>query len=358
MALSSLDERDLLIPLAEGIRQDPMWETFLARLRQRTQATWACLLVRMVPTAHLPPITRVTAERPGLPEPDFEALSDLGLIPYAALRPGRVYALEEMLDFSQAGLADRQRAGLKAAGIAHARFIRVASRAQNSAWIVLLSERRPFDAEDSALLSALAPHFAVALDTLGELGAFNLRRAMAEQALALLGIGQIALDREGRVVLADDVAREALDAQPGTRLVAATGPARALAEACAALARAPASARRVVHLDPRRGIDLLLRPLPAPMGTAIAAIGTIRLAQSRKSRARGEVLAQLLGLSAREAALAEAMSRGATILEAGTALSLTPETARNYSKRAYAKAGVTGQADLVRKVLTGLAPLA
>lgn len=358
MALSSLDERDLLIPLAEGIRQDPMWDTFLARLRQRTQATWACLLVRMIPTAHLPPITRVAAERPGLPEPDFEALSDLGLIPYAALRPGRVYALEEMLDFSQAGLADRQRAGLKAADIAHARFIRVVSREQNSAWIVLLSERRPFDAEDSALLSALAPHFAVALDTLGELGVFSLRQAMAEQALGLLGIGQVALDREGRVVLADDVAREALDALPGVRLVSTGGPARDLASACAALARAPASARLVVTLDTRRGIDLLLRPLPAPKGTAIAAIGTIRLPQPRKSRARPEVLAHLLGLSEREAALAEAMSRGASILEAGAALRLTPETARNYSKRAYTKAGVSGQADLVRKVLTGLAPLA
>ena len=358
MALTSLDERDLLIPLAEGIRQDPMWDTFLARLRQRTQATWACLLVRMVPTAHLPPITRVAAERPGLPDPDFEALSDLGLIPYAALRPGRVYALEEMLDFSQEGLADRQRTALKAAGIAHARFIRVASRAQNSAWIVLLSERRPFDAEDSALLSALAPHFAVALDTLGELGACSLRRAMAEQALGLLGIGQVALDREGRVVLADELAREVLDAQPGARLVSAPAPAAELAAACAELARSPASARRVARLDPSRGIDLLLRPLPAPMGSAVAAIGTIRLPQPRQSRARSEVLASLLSLSAREAALAEAMSRGATILEAGEALRLTPETARNYSKRAYAKAGVTGQADLVRKVLTGLAPLA
>ncbi|MET0587942.1 MAG: LuxR family transcriptional regulator, partial [Novosphingobium sp.] len=43
---------------------------------------------------------------------------------------------------------------------------------------------------------------------------------------------------------------------------------------------------------------------------------------------------------------------------AGAELQLTQETARNYSKRIYAKTGANGQADLVRLMLTGLAPFA
>lgn len=358
MALSSLDERDLLLPLSEGIRENPMWQTFLARLRQRTGATWACLLVRMSPTAHLPPITRVVAERPDLPDPDFDRLSKLGLIPYAALRTGRVYALEEMLDFGAPDAAERQRAGLKQAGIAHARFIRIASRAENHAWIVLLSERRPFDAADSALLTALSPHLAVALDTLGELGAHQLRTAMAEQALALLGIGQAALDRDGHVILADALASRALGSRAGQRPALSTTEAESLAEACSAMVRAPVATRRVVNLSGREAQRMLLRPLPAPMGTAVVAVGAVRLPQPTGQRASPRILAELLGLSEREAALADAMSRGASILDAGAELQLTPETARNYTKRAYAKSGATGQADLVRQVLTGLAPLA
>lgn len=359
MALSSLDERDLLLPLAEGIREDPMWQTFLARLRQRTTATWACLLVRMAPVAHLPPITRIVAERPDLPEPDFDWLSDQGLLPYAALRPGRVYALEEMLDFAAPAAAERQQEELKRAGIAHARFIRIVSRGENNAWIVLLSERRPFDAADSALLTALSPHLSVALDTLGELGAHQLRTAMAEQALALLGIGQVALDREGRAILADPLANRVLGARSGQRPALASEEGEALTAGCRAMLRAPAAERRVVHLAGRETTtDLLLRPLPAPMGTAVVAVGAVRLPQATERRATPRILAELLGLSEREAALADAMSRGASILEAGAELQLTPETARNYTKRAYAKTGANGQADLVRQVLTGLAPLA
>lgn len=358
MALTSLDERDLLLPLAEGIREDPMWDTFLKRLRQRTEATWACLLVQMTPTAHLPPITRVAAARADLPDPDFDRLSSLGLIPYAALRPNRAYALEEMLDFDDPAAPNRQRAGLKEAGIAHARFIRIVSRAENNAWLILLSERRPFDADDSALLSAIAPHLAVALDTLGALGAQQLRATIAEQALEMLGIGQAALDREGRVILTDGLAGQVLGARGGARLNLSSEAAHALAEGCAAMVRAPAGARRVVKLDNSGARDLLLRPLPAPIGTAVAAIATVRQPQKRKRPAPPRIVAQLLGLSEREAALAEAMSRGESILEAGALLQLTPETARNYTKRAYAKTGASGQADLVRQVLTGLAPLA
>ena len=76
------------------------------------------------------------------------------------------------------------------------------------------------------------------------------------------------------------------------------------------------------------------------------------------SAAAPEILAAAHGLSPREAALAVALAQGETILAAGQRLGLTPETARNYSKRLYAKTGTSGQAQLVRLVLTGLAPLA
>ena len=87
-------------------------------------------------------------------------------------------------------------------------------------------------------------------------------------------------------------------------------------------------------------------------------MATFRTAQ-HENRSRGaQIIAGTLGLSAREAALAEALSRGVPLVEAGKALSLTAETTRNYSKRIYAKTGTKGQADLVQLVLKGLAPLA
>jgi len=48
------------------------------------------------------------------------------------------------------------------------------------------------------------------------------------------------------------------------------------------------------------------------------------------------------------------MADGDSIAEAGEALGLTVETARNYSKRIYTKTGAQGQADLVRILLSGV----
>ena len=92
-------------------------------------------------------------------------------------------------------------------------------------------------------------------------------------------------------------------------------------------------------------------------GTAVA-VGLSRFSRREDPRSAARIVRHTLGLSGGEAALAVGLSRGLSLVEAGAAVNLTPETARNYSKRIYAKTGAAGQADLVRMVLTGLAPLA
>jgi DNA-binding CsgD family transcriptional regulator len=73
---------------------------------------------------------------------------------------------------------------------------------------------------------------------------------------------------------------------------------------------------------------------------------------------RGEQLSDLFGLAPREALLAVSLSRGRSIREAANDLGLTEHTAREYTKRIYAKTGTRGQADLVRLILTSAAALA
>jgi DNA-binding CsgD family transcriptional regulator len=65
---------------------------------------------------------------------------------------------------------------------------------------------------------------------------------------------------------------------------------------------------------------------------------------------RADAFAGLYELPQREAELALALADGLSIAEAATAMNLTLETARNYSKRLYAKLDVSGQAQLVRLV--------
>ncbi|WEK44129.1 MAG: hypothetical protein P0Y64_04685 [Candidatus Sphingomonas colombiensis] len=93
--------------------------------------------------------------------------------------------------------------------------------------------------------------------------------------------------------------------------------------------------------------------IPAALGmTALIRVSP------RPGPARLAALEALHGLTHSEARLAAALADGASIAEAGASIGLTIETARNYSKRIYAKTGVRGQSELVRLLCTGVTALA
>lgn len=365
MAFLSTDQRELYLPLMEGLLEDPPWQRFLANLLQRTGARRAALALAP-PGAADPTLTvRADAARAALDPPlDLARLAALGLFPGTAMRTGRVYTLGEMLDFDAPARLGAQRSALGKMRINHARAVRVGSPGQGEAWLLLTREREDLGAADSALLAALAPHLAAALAVRAALGKAEMRATMAEGTLALLGAGEVALTATGQVLAADPEAERqlAFTAEPGPvrRIQLLPETARALEAACTALASAPPEARRLIPLGERTTRHLLLRPAPAILGGAMApaAIGIVRAGPRALPAVAAKVFAAVHNLSPREAALAIGLAQGETILEAGTRLGLTPETARNYSKRLYAKTGTSGQAQLVALVLSGLAPLA
>ncbi|GEN99955.1 hypothetical protein NSE01_17880 [Novosphingobium sediminis] len=359
MAFLSSDQRELYLPLMEGLLEDPPWQRFLGNLLQRTGARRAALA--LAPTGETAPLLTVRADAARAasdPPLDLSLLAALGLFPGKVMRRDRVYTLGEMLDFDAQPTLAAQRAALGAMRINHARAVRVGTPGGGEAWLLLTREREDLGAADSALLAALAPHLGAALAVRAALGRSELRAAMAESTLALLGTGEIALTASAQVLAADPEAERQLtfaaDPGPLRRLQIMPETARALETACTALAGAAPEERRLLPVGER---FLLLRPAP-PGFEAIAVIGIVRRAPQAFGPHAAQVLADIHGLSLREAALAIGVAQGETILEAGTRLGLTPETARNYSKRLYAKTGTSGQAQLVALVLSGLAALA
>ena len=63
------------------------------------------------------------------------------------------------------------------------------------------------------------------------------------------------------------------------------------------------------------------------------------------------------GLTPAEARLAEALMAGNCVRDAASLLEITEGTARTYLKRILHKTGACRQSDLVRIVLSGLAPM-
>ena len=357
MAFLSTDQRELYLPLMEGLLEDPPWQRFLANLLQRTGARRAALALAPPGSAEPGLTVRADAARAASDPPlDLVRLAALGLFPGIAMRTARVYTLGEMLDFDRPAHLGAQRAALGAMRINHARAVHVAAASGGDAWLLLTREREDLGAADSALLAALAPHLTAALTVRAALGRAELRAGIAESALVLLGIGEVAFTASGQVLAADPEAERQLafraDPGPLRRLQLLPETARALEAACQALTEASSENRRLIPLGTRH---LLLRP--APSGSGAAVIGVIRSESSALPANAAPILAAIHGLSPREAALAIGLAQGETILEAGGRLGLTPETARNYSKRLYAKTGTSGQAQLVARVLGSLAPL-
>lgn len=362
------DQRELFLPLIEGIHEHPPWGTFMRNLVARTYARRAVLSIALANAAadQEPTVLHVAAPRAAQePALDRERISALGLYSYGRLRPERVYSLDEMLDYDNPGQLARQLAALNSMGIRYGRFLRVTTPGAADAWIVLVREREDFSASAGATLTTIAPHLAAALRTLCALIEQRLQAAMAQDSLSRLGVGQLALDASGRVMAADSEAERQLSFSPepdhaqGRRLQLLPDTSREFEARCAELAHSPPGASMPLLIDQRRALWLVLRKADLVLDgphAAPAVLGALRVERRENARAAIRAIAAIYGLSDREAALAHALTLGESIIEAGRRLRLTKETARNYSKRIYAKTGARGQVDLVRKLLSGLAP--
>ncbi|MEZ5744100.1 MAG: helix-turn-helix transcriptional regulator [Sphingomonadaceae bacterium] len=367
MALTSRDETDLLLPLYRGMQETSRFRTFLERVQRRTGAEYVGIVVRKDDS----PLRDATEFFAGMDlralahAEGIEDLYTLESLHHDMLRPGRVYSTSDFADHDPTYQAQRKE-GIERLGIVDERVVRVSDTAGISAWLVL-ARGKPCTAADSALLSNLAPYVAAVMDNFVVMESRRMDAAMAMEGLGRAGTGWILFDRDANVLSFDEQSAGRLAAETGIAVrhgarLAGTGRkvASALVEAARSLAGRLEDTSHTALLCEEPRVEALLvsanevghAGLKAP-----AMLAVYRLART-PSPARIERLAQLFDLPPREAELAIALADGLSIAEAAETMGLTIETARNYSKRLYAKLGVSGQAQLVRKVCDSSAVLA
>lgn len=331
MALTSTDETDLLLPLYGGVADRAPFAVFLNRLARRTGTIGAALLYRATDPLAGPARDFAVGRAlpPGLAM-DASALT--------SLRPGRSYALDEMPDWGEP---------CAAAGIADLRIVRLANLRWGAGWLVVLGER-PCTAADSALLTSLAPYAVQALAAFADATARAAADALHAAGLERSASGWIAFDAEARVIASGGSGP--LVARPGQRLAGLTPQVDArLAQAAQRFSAGSGPAEAVILSQSPR-IEAVLLPPARNVPPGVVMIAQLRR-PAPAAPERAALLAALFALPPREAELAVALADGLSIKEAANALALTEETARNYSKKLYARLGVRGQAELVALVL-------
>lgn len=364
MASSIVEQDDLVLALLADVPNASPLAAFMQRLLTKTQARRGLLLLSSASETlgENPEALQFSSPRAKDDRPlDISLLMTLDLHPLGSLRPGRVYAVDEMLDYDRPTVLARQRETLAAMGIRYGRWLRIVADEGTEAWILLIRESEDFSSAAVATISSVVPYLRAALRLISAFGEERLHRFMAQSALERLGIGQLVFDENATVLAADAVAESALtlvQGRGGQRLQLSPSVDEALVRTCQELAILCDPHAQPVCLPLGEDLALLLGPPPSEAPTRAAALATLRLSRREEEASGARCLRALHQLSPNEAALAEKLSRGMTIAEAGRDLQLTEETARNYSKRIYARAGARGHADLVRIVLGGLAPLA
>jgi DNA-binding CsgD family transcriptional regulator len=233
----------------------------------------------------------------------------------SGLRLGRVYTGEELTDRAPTlgdDASDQRAIGLR--------------NPQGAAWLLVKRRRSEFRAIDSAMLDALAPHLEHAIKTAAQIASLSQRIGQAEGVARRLGVGRVTFDARGQPQPCDPVAADSL----------------------AQLATAPTMPRdlsRVALL--RLGPDLDLLCQRGPDGTVS---GILR--SGGQPLPAPEYLAEALSLTLSEARLVRALAQGESLKDAAQSLGLTLETARYYSKQIFAKTGLSGQTDLMRRIWT------
>ena len=225
--------------------------------------------------------------------------------------------------------------------------------------------RGGWESAQLTLLKALLPHIRQFVRVRQALVSAEVRGASAPALLDTVRLGVIYLDQSGRVLEANDRARDLLRRGDGVtdqdgvlaarvpadraglaRLVAAALPTSGAPPVSGSMRLRRLSGRPsfVVHVKPAGGRQLDVG-LPR---VAVLVLLTEPGAVSRIDPAR---MAATLGLTLVESRVAAGLAEGRTVRELAVTLGLTTRAVRWHLHEIYRKQGLSGQADVVRLVL-------
>lgn len=334
------------------------WNGVLGRIATMTGARFAVMLAREA-AAEQPP--HAVAAMPGGGTPVLD-LAAVATVLTERMRPERLYSAEDLVNIVDDGaIAVGEAMAALDAGACLAMRI---SAPEAPPMVLGLFGSRAFSAADGSILRRLFPYLQAAIRSAAKIGRDRNNAALTADVASRSVRAWFLLDRAERVVdwwigKAGLPGGLRLAAGPrGHRLVLdARHAAERLATIVDDLGRdGPARSHAVPVASGNSAYLRVARPPSAPMRPDRAHALITLHDPLEVSPDCAALLVDLFELLPSEARLAAALAGGDRLADAAARLGLTIETARNYSKKIFAKTGTRGQPDLVRLILShGLA---
>lgn len=229
--------------------------------------------------------------------------------------------------------------------------------------------------EHVARLASCVPHLLRAAQVNRALAYAALERSGAEEALERHGIGVIIATEKGCVLFMNAVAtriiadRDGLAMRSGGVLAAAhvaanTRLRRAIREAAltsVGLGQGSGAALSIARPSGQRDYAVLVAPLrsvPEMLGLAPRSALVLISDPGRRPRLPEVILQELHELTPSQAKVAAALARGESPEEIADGLDISVTTVRQHVKAVLAKTDTHRQSELVRLILSSIAPLA
>lgn len=357
MRVMDAGESGLLLALHEGAFEQPLWHRFLELVRAHTGAAGAGMLLASAQGGS--PIELFTGLR--LPRTFWQTVNprhQLDAPTRARMREGRIYTQEDFSTHPHHFPPGEDRN----APVQFLRILYVREPSGGRAWLVIVDDN-DFPASAGSLLTRIASHLRAAVRGFAALETERMRSSISSEAMDRLNFGWMALDARCRILDATSNVEQLFQRTPLVsrgrydRLTfASTEQDREFSTLIKKYADGVERRPHAFSLSRDPWIDMFVTPAHdrlAHPGSNVAAM--VYVSGDRWSQQdRHEQLVDLFGLLPSEARLAWAMAQGMSISEAADELGITIETARNYSKKIYAKTGARGQAELVRIIFTSV----
>ena len=286
----------------------------------------------------------------------------------AQLPDGRLAPMGELYTDQELRTSAAYNETLHRGGYQHGLNLRLdGPQGSNIVWTLADSaERSGWGSTQVEVVRSVIPHLRHFVSVRHAMARANALSTTFRDLLDHLGTGIIHLDRRGRVVEANDVARDLLSRGNGLwdeggflrawmpadnarlgRLVAAALPKPgARATGGSMLVKRPSRAPALIlHVHP---VTVRQRDLGAPdLGALVLVAG-----MDAPRRLDAGMIGQLLGLTPTESRVAVGLAEGKTVPDVAAASGRAEGTVRIHLKRVHRKLGVSRRADLVRLVLS------
>jgi DNA-binding CsgD family transcriptional regulator len=217
----------------------------------------------------------------------------------------------------------------------------------------------PFGDDEHKILSRLAPHLVLSLNTLWKVRAHSLRDAMLTKSLDAVAAAIFILDHKGRLIFGNFAAQQVLKAEDCLRVVSGhLEPIETLRErnscrsALNGLLRGHATTVRLTLGIAKRAVILSAAPFSrdANSGVPGEAAGLVWLVPSATTSNAVRQVASLFGLTAAEERLLARLSAGSLLAEAAESLQVSIHTARTQLKAIQRKTAWHTQGELLSMV--------